>query len=406
MKRKQRKEYDSRIAGVLKEYFWQHDLTGVTEEKLSVEGTLLQKAIIRRTRIQAIHSISRAAAVFLIVLLAGFGTVCAASPEVRAAVKNTWNQLFDRWNGEFEQTEPVKNGPANYYQVASCTDEKNDWYYAITLIGMPGNYDQSIASFIGIDLRHRYGEDCWNEAFMIDRAADGSPIYIVNSIRSSGIWFGMGSEAEKRDRKLIQEILEKVLNPEISGDPDPADYSFEVLDKEMFFGLLREALADAPDSWSGKERDTRLSTGVYVEPLWQDGYRFQIITAVRVNGIDEAYIDVLYQTGEAYNAYGQLSDLVEAGDATAQQQELFDFLQEVRSTVKDKDSFIAAVKELGEKKIEGVDFSRLIAFLKALEEGEEACYQDNPPDLPWKKEIISKEEWEERKQIYGIKMDE
>lgn len=401
MRRKQKKEYDEKIALALREYMLEDHLQKEPSAAFADKGTWLKRPIARANRKMFLRSLGRVAAIFLLVLMAGFGTVCAASSEVRAAVVHTWKQLYERWNGEFEKTEPEEKSPVHYFQTASYTDEKNGWYYAITFTGMPGLHDPVFASFIGIDLRHRYAENCWSEAYQIQIGADGSRIYTINKVRSQGIWFGRGSEAEKRDRKLVQEILKKALDPEISGDPDPADYNFEVLDKELFFDLLKRSLITEPDEWTGKERDVKLSTGFYAEPSWQDGYRFQIITSVKTSGIDEVYIDVLYRIGDAYNAYDQLSDLIEQGKATAEQKEIYTLLQTVRTTIKEQNSFTAMEDELKSINIEGIDFTRLNSFLKDLEEGNGSAYHDDPAILPYETEIISKEEWDEHLRQYG-----
>ena len=134
---------------------------------------------------------------------------------------------------------------------------------------------------------------------------------------------------------------------------------------------------------------------------------FQIIAAVRTDGIDEVYIDVLYRTGDGYNDYDQLSDLVEAGKASAAQQELFALLQDVRAAIKEQNSFTAMNELLGEKKIEGIDFARLITVLNYLDLGSDAdhtelsIYCDDPAILPWENVTISKEEWDEHLRELG-----
>jgi len=401
MTKGQRNEYDKKIAGALRKQLAEDRLPDAPAEA-PANDAWLEKPLRRAKRIRVMRCLSHAAAVFLLVVMAGFGIVCASSSEVRAAVSNTWKQLFVRWQGEPINQPPVENGPVGYRQKASYTDEKNDWYYYI-VIDHQQPYADDYACFVGFDLRHRYSEDCWSDTYQCNVGIHGSlpkdtPAYQINRIRSTGIYFGQRSEAEKRDQKLVQEILNKVLHPEVSGDPDPADYEFEVLDKDMFFGLLEQTLAAAPDEWTGNERDISVPTcRFYVEPEWQDDYRFQIITQVRENGIDEVYIDVLYKAGDGYNDYDQLSDLAENGSASAAQQELFRLLQDVRAAIKKNNSFIVGEAQLKEASFEGIDLGRLITFLRDLESGdyERLDLYIDPADLPWETVAITKEQWNE-----------
>lgn len=401
MTRRQRNEYDKKITGALRKQLAEEcssALPGTVPEVTENDAAWLEMPLARAKKKQMLRSLGRAAAVFLLILIAGFGVIFASSSEVRAGVNSTWKQLYARWQGDLvKEQPPVPNSPAFFTQRASYTDEKNDWYYELSFGRQPGLDD--FATFIGLDLRHRYEEGRWAEAYNQGTNPDGTTSYTIVRRQATGRWFGQGSDAEKRDRKLVNEILKKALDPAISGDPDPADYSFEVLDKDMFFDLLKKALAAAPDEWTEKKRDATMTTVILAEPEWQDGYRFQIISAVRQSGIDEVYIDVLYKTGDGFNDYVQLSDLAETGKADASQSELFGLLQDVRAGIKDKNSFTAMEETLKAAKIEGVDLGRLITFLQDLDSEEDPFaftkYHDDPAILPWEDVIISKEEWEE-----------
>ena len=397
MKSSKKDEYDKKIAGALRKQLAEECRLDAPEgagpENAGIDTAWLEKPVKRAKNRQLLQRFGRVAAVFLLGLITGFGILCASSSEVRANVGGTFKQLYERWQGEIKRPEqPIPNSPAYFTQRASYTDEENDWYYELSFGRQPGLND--FATFIGLDLRHRYEEGRWAEVYQ----QESEDRYMINRVQAKGIWFGEGSDAEKRDRKLVNEILQKALDPQISGDPDPADYSFEVLDKDLFFDLLKKALAAAPDEWTGKRRDSTLSTEILVEPEWQDGYRFQIISPVRQSGIDEVYIDVLYRTGDGFNDYVQLSDLAEEGKADALQQELFLLLQDVRAAIKEENSFTAREAVLKEKSIEGVDLGRLITFLQDLERGDLSIfgkYHDDPNILPWETVFITKEEWEE-----------
>ena len=400
MTRSKKDEYDKKIAGALRKQLAEECRLDAPEgagpENAGIDTAWLEKPVKRAKNRQLLQRFGRVAAVFLLGLITGFGILCASSSEVRANVGGTFKQLYERWQGEIKRPEqPIPNSPAYFTQRASYTDEENDWYYELSFGRQPGLND--FATFIGLDLRHRYEEGRWAEVYQ-QESVGGEDRYMINRVQATGRWFGQGSDAEKRDRKLVNEILKKALDPAISGDPDPADYSFEVLDKDLFFDLLKEALAAAPDEWTGKRRDSTLSTEILVEPEWQDGYRFQIISPVRQSGIDEVYIDVLYKTGDGFNDYVQLSDLAEEGKADSLQQELFLLLQDVRAAIKEKNSFTAMEAVLKEKSIEGVDLGRLITFLQDLERSDLSVlekYHDDPAILPWETVFITKEEWEE-----------
>ena len=254
MKHRKKDEYDKKIASALRKQLAEEcrsDLPETVPEATENDTIWLDMPLARAKKRQTLRSLSRAAAVFLLVVIAGFGIIFASSSEVRAAVNNSWKQIYTRWQGDLEKPDPpVPDSPAFFTQRASYTDEENDWYYELSFGRQPGLND--FATFIGFDLRHRYEEGRWSEAYQMDQSPDGTPVYMINRIQATGRWFGQGSDAEKRDRKLVNEILQKALDPQISGDPDPADYSFEVLDKDLFFDLLKKALA-----WTEARRKER-----------------------------------------------------------------------------------------------------------------------------------------------------
>ena len=62
--------------------------------------------------------------------------------------------------------------------------------------------------------------------------------------------------------------------------------------------------------------------------------------------VDELWIDLLYQTGEGYRDYVQLSDLVASGEADAEQREAFALLGQVAERVKDSERLDSTLKDL------------------------------------------------------------
>ena len=185
------------------------------------------------------------------------------------------------------------------------------------------------------------------------------------------VW-GMGSVAQARDREKIEAILSNGKEPEQLLALDPADYEFESIDGELFFGLMREALTGEPHAertdlnyWNHQPAE------ILVEPEWTDGYRFQIGCLMGSGCVDEIYIDVLYRNGEGYKDYVQLSDLVENGTAIPEQTEAWALLQTVTEEIKQKDLFIARTDLYRDKTIAGIDFNRLLRFLTELHEAED-----------------------------------
>ena len=210
---RQNAKYDRKIARALREVMAEDELPEVAEGS-APDSAWLDQSLMHARRKQFARGLGRTAAIILLVLLVGFGTLCAASSEVRAAVGNTIGRLYERWQGTYEIPETLEHRPANIHRCASYTDEENDWYYAIIFTATSGlAEDPYHAGFIGIDLRHYYQEGCWSTVVQ-EEWKQGKKVYMLNKIQSTGTWFGQRSEAEKRDRKLVGEILKKALDPE------------------------------------------------------------------------------------------------------------------------------------------------------------------------------------------------
>ena len=242
--------------------------------------------------------------------------------------------------------------------------------------------------FFGVNLRRRF-DDAYVQA-ELHRGEDPNPIlvryedYLQNPAQFADgdvqvelyvpeqLSWGMGSAAQKRDCEKIEAILTNDKEPEDLLALDPADYEFETIDKELFFGLMREALTGAPHEertdgkyWMHPE------TEVLAEPEWKDGYRFQIGCLMASGCIDELWIDVLYRTGEHYNDYVQLSDLVEEGAATEEQKEVWTLLQSVTERIKSEEHFLAGTELYQGKALADLDLDRLLRFLTDLHEARE-----------------------------------
>ncbi len=240
--------------------------------------------------------------------------------------------------------------------------------------------------FFGVNLRHRFDDAYrqveWHEGkdpnyqvmqyedYLQDPTGVGPDAALV--VQRYLSW-GQGSAAQRRDCEKIEAILSNDREPEELLALDPADYEFETIDKELFFGLMREALTGAPhEERTDLKYWEHQSVDLLVEPEWTNGWRFQIGFLMASGCVDELLIDVLYRTGEGYQDYVQLSDLVEAGTATPEQREAFGLLQAVAARVKDEDHFLAGAELYRDKTIADLDFNRLLRFLTDLHEAKES----------------------------------
>ena len=101
-----------------------------------------------------------------------------------------------------------------------------------------------------------------------------------------------------------------------------------------------------------------------------DGYTFQIGYVSNEGTIAAIHIDVLYE--DASNSFGfrQLSDMIDAGEATEEQIELYDELKRIEQGVLDNCDFLFENTEYDDKVIAGVDLARLAVCLERLEHAE------------------------------------
>ena len=240
-------------------------------------------------------------------------------------------------------------------------------------------------NFFGVNLRYRfddaYRQIQWHEKDDPNPNVQQYDDYLQNPAGSGSdaslsvpryLSWGQGSAAQRRDAEKIEAILTNDKEPEDLLALDPADYEFETIDKDLFFGLMREALTGAPHEertdlnyWEHQPVD------VLVEPEWTDGYRFQIGFLMSSGCVDELFIDVLYRTGEGYADYVQLSDLVEDGTATPEQQEAWALIQTLTEQIKEEEYFPARSDLYRDKTLAGIDFNRLLRFLNDLNEGKD-----------------------------------
>lgn len=264
------------------------------------------------------------------------------------------------------------------------------WVFSFTQYENKNGDDSGLCryQFSGVNLRHRYDEAYVQAELHVGE--DPNPIliryedYLKDPAQVSGdgvrvdvyvpryLTWGMGSAAQARDMEKIEAILTDDREPEDLLALDPADYEFESFDKELFFGLMREALTGSPhEERTDLKYWNHEAVNVLAEPAKADGYRFQVGWLMTSGCVDELYLDVLYQTGEGDRDYVQLSDLVEADEAAPEQREAFNLLLTVAERVKSEEHFLAGAELYRDKTVAGLDFNRLLRFMTELHEGKE-----------------------------------
>lgn len=272
------------------------------------------------------------------------------------------------------------NNDILFYRKVAREFNDDGWVYTFVNNGWkdPDADDSNLYKFqfFGINLRYKYNE---NYIQTITRELPNGEIYIERVIPTCLI-LGTGLDAEKRDMQLIEEIL---YNKNYSAEEllalDPDDYTFEVIDKEMFFRLMRTALTSEPQA-EGEDKSywEKPTYAFFTEPDWRDGYKFQIAFVQETGGVDELYIDVLFKTGEGYDDYIQLSDLIDAQSATADQTQAFEMIKSITMAIRERDNFMATAEDYKNIIIDGIDFSRLYTFLKNIHENKFDQYYESP----------------------------
>lgn len=145
---------------------------------------------------------------------------------------------------------------------------------------------------------------------------------------------------------------------------DKNSISFEKIDKDLFFEMMKEALTS--DEKEIKKYNEHPTYALLVEPEWINDYKFQIGYRC-VNGVEVIFIELLYKTGSRFNQYVQLSDLVRDGKATEEQKELNKLLEDIEKGIVSENDFLYHINEYKGKKIADVDLSRLADFLTNIE---------------------------------------
>ncbi len=229
--------------------------------------------------------------------------------------------------------------------------------------------DHRACVFLGFNLRYRYDEDY----AITEELMDGNKLIAIETYLPSGMIWQEGPESHKRDSAIIHDFFE--LSEEEMLQADPKDYSFEALDKDMFFELVHTALEGDPEEVGSFEYLTTLpSFAMTAEPEYLDGYKIQIGYIEPMGNIDELFIDICYQTGDAYHDYVQLSDMVEDGSASPEQAEAYRKLKEIERAIVEHNQLNYGAESYRTLELGGIQFERLATYLENLHQGKYEGY--------------------------------
>ncbi len=313
------------------------------------------------------------------------------------------NQKKDSTTAETQQEtlSPLEQQRSYAYELLD-----GDWIAVFSYDNVAGNpaASQYLYGFTITNMRYLYDRAWKRNVNQYSLPSETEQItryniaYTKDFVRS---WFHE-NEARRRDQLKVIDLLhsQQGKSPETLLAMDPADIEFEELDKALFFRLIKACLnrEQQNDHPNVSLRQFIQHSDFRAEKDYQDNYRFQICYYAQFGYIKECSIDVQYKTGEEYDAYQQLSDLVEQGKADAGQQEAFRQLESITQAIKSENSFIAQAEAYKDKTIGGIDFGRLYNFLKAYEtddifmnSGIAELYGTGNLPVPW--EDLSEEEF-------------
>lgn len=267
--------------------------------------------------------------------------------------------------GGCSQNKKEKQPAWNVSETTSHYISDDGWVYVFSYTSYSdGSTVESPYTFYGINLRYRY-----NDAYMTE------PVYDKHGELVSGpqpqkiqILGRSDSEEIKRDMDKVSKLLgyntETVTKEDLLAI-DRQAVTFEELDKDMFFRLMDECLESEPNPTGGYVDIP--SYALLTEPEYIDGYKFQIGFIGGIGTVDIIYIDVLYKTGSEYNAYEQLSDMVDDNTATDAQVSAFQLISEISGGIVKDNNLLYGYDENGQTLIGDIDLSRLYLFLKDIE---------------------------------------
>ena len=271
-----------------------------------------------------------------------------------------WELHDDGWLYVFQQSEPNDH-------------ISTEWQY-------PAHY-----SFYGINLRYSY-----KDAALVtyEHTTDfPSNNYTIRTVENPGVQMLYDkSDAHKRDIDLLNtQILKDGTSVEELLALTEDDIEFEALDEEMFFRLMREALTSDP---LPEPTDMKYLEGqpqcMCIEPYFINQYRFQVGLFSPMGYVNEVYIDLLFEDDEEECGYVQLSDLIESGEATPEQEKIYQEILKTTDKIRGVEDIPAAIEDMNCGKVEGVDFNRLYTMLDSMGHYDYSGYYPEP-------EIIKRE---------------
>ncbi len=212
--------------------------------------------------------------------------------------------------------------------------------------------------FSGINIRYKYNEKYAVSATHILR--DGSEYTEVYEPGFLG--WGMAKENE-HDAQLIDSLLYMKEYDDIIK-LKKEDLDFTSMDVDFFWDLMQSAL-NGPVKEEGIYLDLP-TFAVLQEPNYLDGYKFQVGFMHDTGLLDELFLDVIYKTGDKYNEYVQLSDMVDEGTASEDQVKAYQMLKMIEQQIKSENLLIAGADTFQKETVAQIDFSRLYTMLNNL----------------------------------------
>lgn len=244
--------------------------------------------------------------------------------------------------------------------------QEDGWVYTFDYLYTKDGTDSDTLipfQFYGVNLRYRYN-DAYTETINTTENGKNVTKTVPAVIQMLG---GANSQGIKNDMKKIAEILDYQnhdVTPEELLAINPEDVAFEELDKDLFFGLIHEALNSEPHP---EGYNVLPVYALMTEPEYLSDYKFQIGFVSDMGTIDVIYIDVLYRTGDAYNDYIQLSDMIDDGSASTEQIQAFNLIKSISDGIVRDNTFMYEYGANKNKNIANIDFSRLYNFLNDIE---------------------------------------
>ena len=158
---------------------------------------------------------------------------------------------------------------------------------------------------------------------------------------------------------------------------DKDDIELKTIDEDLFFSLIHQAINQSEPYEVGPYIEVA-SSGLMIEHrnpetngyAFLDGYTFQIGYISHVGTIAAIHVDVLYEDADKPFGFSQLSDMIDAGEATEEQVALYAELKRIEQGVLNNCDFLFENTEYDDKVIAGVDLARLAVCLERLEHAE------------------------------------